>query len=514
VPAPAVLQGRAPLLSVRGLARRWPGVQALAGIDLDADAGEVLAVVGANGAGKSTLMNILAGAVQPSAGEIRLNGRAVRLAAPAAARAAGIATVYQEFSLVPQLSVARNVWLGREPAGRCGLIDSHAMRRATAALSVRYGLALDPDAEVGSLAVAAQQRVELARALTGDPRILILDEPTAVLALDEQERLFTIVRGLRARGLLILYVSHHLAEVLRLADRVAVLRDGRLVSVARAAGTTLPMLVAAMVGAVAAAPPPAAPAAGGAEWHLRWHRLHDGAETADLRLRGGTIVGLAGLVGAGRSTMARALIGAGGPVLRATLTCDGRPVANATPRAALRSGVVYLTEDRKRDGLFAVRPVAENALAARLALRRLTGIGRQRVERQAAAAMLDRLRLVAAGLDVPAGSLSGGNQQKVLIGRALLTAPRLLVCDEPTRGVDIAAKAEIHGILRGLAAQGVAVVVISSEFDELLAATDRIVTVRGGAIVDDRPAEAATAEAMLAAASGVAAAARSEGATA
>jgi ABC-type sugar transport system ATPase subunit len=498
-------------LSVRGLSRRWPGVQALSGVDLDAHAGEVLAVVGANGAGKSTLMTILAGALHPSAGEIRLDGRPVRFAGPAAARAAGIATVYQEFSLVAQLSVARNVWLGREPAGRFGLVDRPAMAAATRALSDRYGLALDPAAEVGGLGVAAQQQVELARALTGDPRILILDEPTAVLALDEQERLFGIVRGLRDRGILILYVSHHLDEVLRIADRVAVLRDGRLVSVAPAAGETVPGLVGKMVGALAPPAPRPAAAAPGPDWHLRWQD-RAGAETAALRLRGGSVLGLAGLVGAGRSTMARALVGMAAPVLRARVSVDGQAVRNATPPAALAAGLVYLTEDRKREGLFLNRSVAENALAGRLALRPLAGLGGARAERPAARTMLDRLRLVSAGLDVAAGTLSGGNQQKALIGRALLTAPRLLVCDGPTRGVDVAAKAEIHAILRDLAATGVAVIVLSSEFDELLTLADRIAVVRGGAIVDDRPASTASVAGLLAAASGAAVTAPEEGA--
>ena len=387
------------------------------------------------------------------------------------------------------------------------------MEAATRALSDRYGLSLDPRAEVGGLGVAAQQQVELARALTGDPRILILDEPTAVLALDEQERLFAIVRGLRDRGLLILYVSHHLDEVLRIADRVAVLRDGRLVSVGHAAGESVPGLVEKMVGALAARPARTQAAADGADWQLRW-RDRAGAETAALSLRGGAVVGLAGLVGAGRSTMARALVGMATPVLRGAVTRDGTPVPNATPQAALRAGLVYLTEDRKREGLFLNRPVAENALAARLALRPLAGLGGAGAERAAARTMLDRLRLVAAGLDVPVGTLSGGNQQKALIGRALLTGPRLLICDEPTRGVDIAAKAEIHAILRDLAAQGVAVIVISSEFDELLMLADRIAVVRGGAIVQDRPASGASVAGLLAAASGAAPTAPQEGACA
>jgi len=490
-----------PLLAVRGLSRRWPGVQALADVTLEGRAGEVLAIVGANGAGKSTLMTILAGAVAPSAGEILIDGRPVRFASPAEARAAGIATVYQEFSLVPLLSVARNVWLGREPTGRFGLVDRAAMLADTRALFARHGLSPDPEAEVGSLGVAAQQEVELARALTGTPRVLILDEPTAVLARSEQERLFAIVRGLRAAGLLVLYVSHHLEEVLRIADRVAVLRDGRLVAVEAAAAVSVPWLVARMMGDVAV------PAAGGRaatvagpRWRLAWQQ-RGGAST--LEVSAGEVLGLAGLVGSGRSSMARALVGAGPRWLRAEVQRDGRPLRIADPAAALGQGIVYLTEDRKREGIFANRPVLENAAASLMALCRLAAPARMGRARRRAGEVLSRLRLVSAGLERPVATLSGGNQQKVAIGRALLTDPQLLICDEPTRGVDVAAKAEIHAILRDLAARGVAVIVISSEFEELLAVAGRIATVRAGRVVAESPAGEASVAGLLAAAAGV-----------
>lgn len=494
--------GVPPLLEVRGLTKRYPGVVALDGVDLAAAAGEVHALVGANGAGKSTLMNLLSGAQHPSAGEIRIDGAVVRFADPAAAQDRGIATVYQEFSLVPQLSVARNIFLGREPRGRFGLVDHRRLTERAGDLLSRFKLKLDPDAEVASLSVADQQLVEIARALSFRARILILDEPTSVLSLAEQENLFTIIRRLSGEGILVLYVSHHLREVLAIADRITVLRDGRKIATRGSGGLTVGDLVDLMLGRSDAYDRQAADRpteAGGPPFDIAYRT--DEHETR-VSLNGGEIVGLAGLVGAGRTRFARALTGSTPRGASVTVDHDGRTWRFSSPRQAMRQGFVYLTEDRKRDGLFAELDVIANATASTLPRFRLGPFRNGRRERAAATEMLHRLHLVASGLDVPVVKLSGGNQQKVLIGRALLTAPKLLVCDEPTRGVDVGAKAEIHEILRDLARRGVAVLVVSSEIEELLSLADRIVVMHESRFVADMPARQAEEADILIAASG------------
>ncbi|WP_176245066.1 sugar ABC transporter ATP-binding protein [Oceanibacterium hippocampi] len=470
-------------------------------MDLTADAGEVHALVGANGAGKSTLMNLLSGAQSPSGGEIRIAGQSMQFAGPSAAQEQGIATVYQEFSLVPQLSVSRNIYLGREPKGALGLIDGRALRTQTIALLERFGLKLDPDAEVSTLSVAEQQLVEIARALSFEGRILILDEPTAVLSLAEQENLFAIIRQLRRDGMLILYVSHYLKEVLAIADQVTVLRDGEKIATRLTKGLTVDALVETMTGASGAFDKAAAPRTMRDEPpYLVSYQADTGTST--LTLAAGEIVGVAGLVGSGRTTFAKALTGNPLPTAIADIRRAGESFRFASPRAAMREGFVYITEDRKRDGIFTELDIVANATAS--ALNRLGRGPLRDVRREKAAAsdMLTRLRLVASSLGAPIGKLSGGNQQKVLIGRALLTEPRVLVCDEPTRGIDVGAKAEIHEILRDLAASGVAILVVSSETEELLALAHRIVVMHERCFVAEMPVEEADDMRILLAASG------------
>lgn len=491
-----------PLLAIRGLAKRFSGVVALRGVDLSATAGEVHALVGANGAGKSTLMSLISGAQQPSEGEIRIDGRTVSFAGPASAQEQGIATVYQEFSLVPQLSVARNIYLGREPKGGLGLVDGHRLREQTRSLLDRFCLRLDPDAEVASLSVAEQQLVEIARALSFEARILILDEPTAVMSLSEQDNLFAIIRGLKADGMLVLFVSHHLREVLAIADRVTVLRDGEKVVTRDAADLTVNDLVELMIGRSGAAAKdrwrPSAQIRGSA------FRITYRAGDAESRLdmHGGEIVGLAGLVGAGRTTFARALTGSGLRTARAEIEADGRKLRLSSPREAMRQGVVYITEDRKRDGIFAELDIVANATASVLPGLGLGPLRNMSGEESATSGMMRRLKLVAKSLGTPIVKLSGGNQQKVLIGRALLTTPRLLVCDEPTRGVDVGAKAEIHEILRDLADKGVAILVVSSESEELTTLAHRIVVMRERRLVAEMAAGEVDEAKILIAASG------------
>ena len=438
VPAEAVTSP-SPLIETRGLAKRYPGVTALKGIDFSAEAEEIHALVGANGAGKSTLMNLLAGATSPSAGEILLAGEPVRFSGPAAALERGIATVYQEFSLVPQLSVSRNVFLGREPRGRFGLVDHGRLIAETRTLLDRLSFGLDPKVEVSRLSVAEQQLVEIAKALSFAARVLILDEPTAVLSLAEQSNLFAIMRKLRADGLLILYVSHQLEEVLAIADRITVLRDGEKVATRPVAGLAMADLVAMMIGAPCALPTRGVAVPADAPEYVATYRTAD--STGRLVIRAGEILGLAGLVGAGRTTFARALAGNRRSDAEVELAIDGKPVRLTSPLAAMRAGIAYLTEDRKRDGVFSALDIVANVTAAALPAIAVAGIRRPFQERAIARDILRRLRLVASGLDADISKLSGGNQQKVVFGRALLTNPRLLICDEPTRGVDSAPRA-------------------------------------------------------------------------
>lgn len=490
------------LLEVRGLTRRYPGVTALTDVTFSAGGGEIVAIVGANGAGKSTLMNILSGAERPSAGEFLLNGAKAAPSGPAEAQALGISTVFQEFSLVPQLSVARNIWLGREPRGAFGLVDTHALITRTTDLFARYNLVLDPLAEAGDLSVAEQQIVEIARALSREARIVIFDEPTAVLSLAEQKNLFDILRRLRADGRLILFVSHHLREVVAIADRVLVLRDGHMVADRAAAGLDVHDLAVLMVGKAGVRAPTKSLAPGTGSTTTFAVTYQTGANESQLELRGGEIVGLAGLVGAGRTTFARALSGLAPPEGGIQATQDGRQIDLSSPQQALRHGVVYLTEDRKRDGLFANLDLVANATAASLPALAAGMVRRKSREVTSARKMLERLRLVAASLRQPASSLSGGNQQKVILARALMTEPKLLVCDEPTRGVDISAKAEIHRILRGLADSGVAILVVSSDEEELLALSDRIAVMHERRIVTQAAAAETDLKQLLVAASG------------
>jgi len=490
-------------LELRGLSKSFPGVIALDGVDFAAVEGEIHALVGANGAGKSTLINLLSGVYAPDSGDIRLAGRAVAFATPRAAQDHGVATVYQEFSSVAALTVAENVFLGHEPARPAGLLDRRALRARTQALLDRHHLPLDPDTPVGDLSVAQQQLVEIARALSRAARVLILDEPTAVLAGHEREILFRIITGLAGAGLTILYVSHRLEEVFEIADRVTVLRDGRKMATLATAETDQAGLVRLMIGhdirQAAALPAVAADA----ETVLD-ATYHSAGRVSRFTLRAGEILGVAGLVGAGRSRLARTLIGLGAPS-GITMTLAGRAVRIGSPREALAQGIVYLTEDRKRDGLFANLDILANTTAAALAEVSRWGVIDGRAERRLGAGVLDRLRLIGRGLDDPARELSGGNQQKVLIGRALLCRPRVLICDEPTRGIDVGAKEEIYRILIDLAARGVGIVFISSELKELLAATHRLVVMRDGYIVARMASREASEEMVLRAASGLAA---------
>ena len=488
-----------PFLEIRGLSRRFPGVEALSDVDFDAELGEVHALVGANGAGKSTLMNILAGVLPASRGEIRLGGAPFRPDSPRAAKALGVSIVYQELSLIPQRSVAENVFLGREPASRLGVVDSNRLHAETRRLLERYRLPLAAEAAVEDLAVAQQQLVEIARALSVDARVLILDEPTAVLSLHEQDNLFAIIARLKETGLLVLYVSHRLDEIFTVADRVTVLRDGRKVATLDTHETSQAELVRLMIGHEVRDRLQLPEIADEQPLLEVTYRSDRGSST--FTLRRGEILGLAGFVGAGRSHLARALagLGAAGEI---DLSILGAPRRLRGPADAIAAGLLYVTEDRKREGLFANLSVLANTTAAALPTFARAGFLRARAERERAGAMLQSLRLIAQSLDVPIDELSGGNQQKVVLGRVLMRAPRILICDEPTRGVDVGAKDEIYGILTRLAAAGVGIIVISSEMKELLMLSHRILVMRDRVIVAALETPTTSEDELLLAATG------------
>jgi ABC-type sugar transport system ATPase subunit len=488
-------------LEVRGLTKRFQSVLALHAVDFAGETGEVHALVGANGAGKSTFMNILAGAIPPSSGEIFLNGQPVTIRSPREAWRLGISTVYQETSLVPELTVAENLFLGREPASRIGRIDRNAATAAARRVLNDNGIDLDPAAPIGGLSIAQRQLAEIARALASSPRVLILDEPTAILAGAEVEHLFDIVRHLKTSGVLVLHVSHRLEEVFSIADRITVLRDGRKVATVRSSDISPRQLVLMMTGKdiTEGLDLPAATIGAAPRLSISWG---EPKQASRLAVQPGEIVGLAGLVGSGRTGLALRLAGMR-TTPEARIEMDGRPVSIGSPRQASSNGIVYLTEDRKRDGVFLPLSILANTTSAALSLFSRSGIINGRSEREAASGVLARLQTVYRSLDRPARELSGGNQQKLLFGRALLCSPRLLICDEPTRGIDVGAKREIYRILTELAGLGIGIILISSDIKELQAVCHRLVVIRSSHAVAEARSRDLREEEVLSLASGV-----------
>jgi ribose transport system ATP-binding protein len=490
----------APLLRLDGISKSFAGNRVLDGVDLECRPGEVQALLGANGAGKSTLIQIITGVYKPDAGEVWLDGEPVRFSRPDEAKRAGIASVYQELSLIDELDVAHNIYLATEP--RSGwLIDRPRLYRQCEQLLGELGIALDPRAEVGSLSVARQQLVELAKALALDARIVIMDEPTAALTKAEQETLFGILADLRRRGLAVIYVSHRLEEIFRVADRVTVLRDGRLVSSAPLAETSRRQMVHDMVGDVLTtrAARAEAPVSREGTPALAVSSLSTATcRDIDFRVWPGEILGIAGLIGSGRSSLLGALFGVT-PVESGTIVVDGDPVSITSIRDAVRRGIGLVTDDRKRTGLALGLPIADNLTAVRFPSK--LGIVRTRVARRLSRQAADKVTLDR-DLAVETGFLSGGNQQKAAVGKWIAAAPRILLCDEPTRGIDVSARAELYAVLRSLAAEGVAVIVASSDFDEILTITDRVLVLYRGEIVDEVPTANATEESLMHAAIG------------
>ncbi|HET7457451.1 MAG TPA: sugar ABC transporter ATP-binding protein [Gemmatimonadaceae bacterium] len=492
-----------PLLTIDSLHKRFGGVHALRGVGLDVRAGEVHALVGENGAGKSTVINVLAGAVRPDSGTVAFDGREVAFRSPAESQASGIAVIHQELSTLPTLSVAENLFMGRMPS-RGGWVDRRAMRERATALLRDVGLDVDPGTIVRDLSVSQQQLVEIAKALSAGARLLVMDEPTASLTEHEVQRLLELVRRLRAGGVAVLYVSHRLPEVFAIADRVTVLRDGAHVRTVATAETTPAQVVGLMVGraglADAAASASRAPhALGDTVLELRGVGRRGAVHDVSFTVRRGEIVGMAGLVGAGRSEVARLVFGADRPD-DGEILLDGRPVRFRSPADALAAGVAMVPEDRKQLALFMDKPVTWNVSMAELPAMSPGGVIRHGRERALAERYVAQLRVRTPGIAAPVRQLSGGNQQKTVLARWLATRPRLLVLDEPTHGVDVGAKAEIHDLVRDLAAEGIAILLVSSELPEVLALGDRIVVMRAGrvAAVLDRNEASEQAVMMLA----------------
>jgi len=502
------------LLKLSGLGKSFAGVRALGGVDFDVRPGEVHALVGENGAGKSTLLRIVAGALAPDAGHVETGGQVFSRLDPLLARRLGIVPIYQQPALFPDLTVAENLALGLEKGGWRRVRWRERQGRARELLA-RVGARIDPSAEAGALRMAEQQLVEIARALGAQARILLMDEPTASLAEPEAVRLFALVDELRTQGVGIVYVSHRLPEVLRLADRVTVLRDGAVVETRAAAALSQPELIKMMVGRELSAvfPKRPVPRAGVVLEARALSSRAGGLREATFELHGGEILGLAGLVGSGRTELARVLFGLT-PADHGELRVNGRAVRIEAPAGALSIGLAYVPEDRRRHGVIGDMSVAVNVTLA--VLRRIARgpfLDRRR-ERALAQGFVERFGIRTPSLDAPVSQLSGGNQQKVAVARWLAAQPAVLILDEPTQGVDVGAKAEIHRLMVELAEQGLAILMISSELPEILGMSDRIAVMRDGAIVATLDREAASQEVLLALALGHAPALAGDGAPA
>ncbi|MGA4845530.1 sugar ABC transporter ATP-binding protein [Streptomyces sp. G5(2025)] len=481
-----------PLLTMSGITKSFPGVRALDGVDLQVQAGEVHCLLGQNGAGKSTLIKVLAGAHQPDGGEIRWRGERTALRSPIAAMRLGIATIYQELDLVEGLSVAENVHLGHEPTAAGFVVRGREARKATAELLKRLGHAeIDPGRLVGDLSAAQQQIVSMARALSHEVRLIVMDEPSAALDPDEVDNLFRIVGDLTAAGVAVVYISHRLEEIRRIGDRVTVLKDGRAVAGGLPAKSTPTKdVVALMTGRDVEYVFPERPTPqAGVRPVLAVRGLTRPGEFAplDLDLRPGEIVGLAGLVGSGRSEILETIYGARKPTA-GEVSVEGRPLRPGSVRAAVRAGLGLAPEERKAQALLMLESVTRNVSVSSITRFSYGGWLDRGAERNAARAATRELSLRPDDPSVPVRTLSGGNQQKAVLARWLLRGCRVLLLDEPTRGVDVGARAELYAVIRRLADEGLAVLLVSSEVPEVLGLADRVLVLREGRVVHTAPA--------------------------
>ncbi|MEU8662276.1 sugar ABC transporter ATP-binding protein [Actinoplanes philippinensis] len=501
------------LLEVAGVSKSFPGVRALDDVSFTLRPGEVHALVGENGAGKSTLIKVLTGVYRPDSGELRYRGEPVPFAAPMDAQRAGISTIYQEVNLVPLMSVAQNLFLGREPRNRLGLVDRGRMEREARDVLADYGVTTDVRRRLGALPLGAQQMVALARAVMIDAQVVIMDEPTSSLEPREVQTLFGVIRRLHARGIGIVYVSHRMDELYEICDAVTILRDGRLVHTGRLAGLERLELVSMMLGREMSparrqgftafagdhdtddTAPPVLEVSG----LTSRNRLHD----VSFDVRPGEVVGLGGLLGAGRSETIKA-IGGAYPIDGGTIRVDGEDLGRPSTVRAVAAGIAVQPEDRKAEGIVAGLSVRDNiALAVLPRMSRLGVVSDARID-AIVQRYMTRLRIKASSPDQLVGDLSGGNQQKVLLARLLATDPKILLLDEPTRGIDVGAKAEVQSLIDELAGEGLGVVLVSSDAEELVEGADRVVVLRDGAVVGHLTGDRVTTEDLMA---GIAAAA-------
>jgi rhamnose transport system ATP-binding protein len=502
VAGPTSSRSDEPLLVLDGVSKAFGAVAALRGVRLELHAGEAHALVGENGAGKSTLVKILAGAHAPDAGTISFAGEPLQLSGPADARAAGIAVIYQEPTLFPDLSVAENIFIGRQPLGGMRRIDRAAVRRRCVELFDRLGVHLDPDRPARGLSIADQQLVEIAKALSFEARVLIMDEPTAALSGVEVERLFAVARSLRDHGAAVLFISHRFDEVFALCQRITVMRDGQWVSTDRIEDVTVDQVVRRMVGReVSSLFPKQATEVRDVLLEVHGLTRHGVFSDVSFDVRGGEIVALAGLVGAGRSEVIQAVFGVD-PYDSGEVRIGGRRLPAGRPAAAMAAGLALVPEDRRQQGLVMELSVERNTtLTRRWALARL-GLLRAASERRAARKWTQRLQVKAPRLSAAVSTLSGGNQQKVVLAKWLSTSPKVLIVDEPTRGIDVGTKAEVHRLLSQLAADGLAVLMVSSELPEVLGMADRVLVMHEGWLVAEIPRERADEESVMFAATG------------
>jgi ribose transport system ATP-binding protein len=489
-----------PLLELEGIGKSYPGVRALDGVSLQLHAGEVLGLIGENGAGKSTLMKVLGGVVPPSEGQIRIGGREYPALTVAEATAAGIAFVHQELNLFDNLDVAANVLFGREPlrGGPLRLLDRGAARTRVAPLLQRLGADFGPDARVSELSIAQRQLVEIARALAAEARIIILDEPTSSLTLSETARLLSLVHELRAGGTGIIYITHRLGEIIDCADRVVCLRDGRMAGALAREEISHATMIRLMIGRDLRSlytPPARAPGNGG----LEVRGLHTTAfpdRPVELHIRPGEILGLAGLVGSGRTSLARTLFGID-PVLAGEISLDGKRLLIREPADAVAAGIYLVPEDRKAAGLVLDLSIMQNVTLASLPSYARLGLVDRAKEQVSGEAQCRSLHIKAPSSATKAGALSGGNQQKVVLGKWLSMAPRVMLFDEPTRGIDVGARGEIYALMRGLADSGVAILMISSDMEEVIGVSDRIAVMHEGRVSGMLERDAFSEQAVL-----------------
>ena len=487
----------APILEMRGIAKQFPGVRALDGVDFRAFPGEVMALMGENGAGKSTLMKILCGAYPRTEGQIVFQGKALEIKGPRDAQLEGISIIHQELNLVQELSIAENIFLGREPVARLGNIAWKRLNAGAERLLTWLGVTAAPTTRVGTLSVGQQQMVEIAKALSFDARVIIMDEPTGALADTESESLFRVIRELRSSGKSVIYISHRLKEVFEISDRVTVLRDGRLVGETATAALTEDSIIEMMVGRRLTERYPHVDSVPGpvrlSVQNLRTRHTRQ----ASFSVRGGEILGVTGLMGAGRTELALALFGAL-PRSQGTLLLDGEPYTPHSPHDAVSRGVAYVSEDRKRRGLILGLSIQDNiTLPVLKRFQRILYYLSDRESARAARGYMETLAIKAPDEDQKVRLLSGGNQQKVSIAKWLITAPKVLILDEPTRGVDVGAKQEIYNLMNGFKQDGLAILMISSEMPEILGMSDRIMVMHDGEVTGVLERAAASQEAIM-----------------